>query len=189
MTETEVKLRWPADRSDPAAYLLNRGFALVQPRTLEIDQLYDRETQASPRGELLESDQILRLRRSGDAAIVTYKGPASRETYKSREEIEFDISDPDALNLVLTRLGYQPRFRYEKYRTTFARKGEEGIVTLDETPVGVFLELEGPRDWIDATALQLGFKTSDYLTMSYAALYREYRLHHPNVPTDMIFKD
>jgi hypothetical protein len=34
---------------------------------------------------------------------------------------------------------------------------------LDETPAGVFLELEGPSRWIDRTARRLGFAESDYL--------------------------
>ena len=49
--------------------------------------------------------------------MVTYKGPATRDGYKSREEIEFDVSDPGTFTLVLNRLGYQPVFRYEKFRT------------------------------------------------------------------------
>jgi adenylate cyclase, class 2 len=189
MTETEIKLRWPDNHGDPTMFLTAKGFAVVAPRTLEVDQLYDRVTLIAPIGELRESDQILRLRKSGADATVTYKGPASRERYKSREEIEFDISDAEAFHLVLERLGYRSGFRYEKYRTKFAREGEPGILTLDETPVGVFLELEGPKDWIDATATQLGFKSDDYLTMSYASLYREYREHNPKAPEDMVFQN
>ena len=92
---------------------------------------------------LRNADQLLRLRRSGARSTVTYKGPAKRERYKSREEIEFDVSDASAFELVLDRLGYTPGFRYEKYRTKFAAP-EPGIITIDETPIGVFLELEGP---------------------------------------------
>ena len=29
---------------------------------------------------------------------------------------------------------------------------EPGVIELDETPAGDFLELEGPPEWIDATA-------------------------------------
>ena len=80
-----------------------------------------------------------------------------------------------AFGQILTRLGYQPSFAYEKFRTTFRAAGEEGIVTLDETPIGDFLELEGPGSWIDQTAITLGFGSADYITSSYAALYDEYR--------------
>ena len=123
----------------------------------------------------------------GARAIVTYKGPASREVYKSREEIEFEVSDAEAFRLVLERLGYRRGFRYEKYRATFAAPEEPGLITLDETPIGVFLELEGPAEWIDGAALRLGFSIAGFLTVSYPGLYRKHREQHPNAPANMTF--
>jgi adenylate cyclase, class 2 len=181
-TETEVKLCWRGTPAEAQALFASLGYAQQEPRSLESDQLFDREN-----GELRGSDRLLRLRRVGDRATVTYKGPADRQVYKSREEIEFDVSDAGAYLLVLDRLGYRPGFRYEKYRTKFARTGESGIITLDETPVGVYLELEGPREWIDSTSAVLGFTRQDYLTASYAALYRNFRESHPDAPPDMLF--
>jgi len=122
-----------------------------------------------------------------DGATVTYKGPASRERHKSREEIEFQVSDAEAFTHMLERLGYLPGFRYEKYRTKLAAADEPGFITIDETPMGTFLELEGPADWIDRTAARLGFSHADYLTSSYASLYREYRSTNRDAPADMIF--
>ncbi len=119
--------------------------------------------------------------------MVTYKGPATRDGYKSREEIEFDVSDPGTFSLVLHRLGYQPAFRYEKYRTQLRAAGEPGLITIDETPIGVYLEIEGPQDWIDSTAARLGFPAALFLTTSYAALYWGYKEQHPEAPADMTF--
>ncbi len=146
------------------------------------DQLFD-----DLNGELKSTDRILRLRRVGDRATLTFKGPAQRSRHKSREEIECDVSDPAALTLVLDRLGFQPGFRYEKYRTMFRRADQPGIVTIDETPIGTFLELEGPAEWLDKTAQHLGYSPADYMTMSYAFLYREYQKQHPNVGDNMTF--
>ncbi len=84
------------------------------------------------------------------------------------------MSDPDTFTLVLQRLGYQPAFRYEKYRTQLRTAGEPGLITIDETPIGVYLEIEGPQEWIDSTAARLGLPKEQFLTASYAALYREY---------------
>jgi adenylate cyclase, class 2 len=182
MIETEVKIRFERGADDARGLIENRGYVLLQPRTLESDQVFDRGVD-----ELRAADQLLRLRRSGACATVTYKGPANRERYKSREEIEFDVSDPDTFELVLNRLGYTPRFRYEKFRTKFAAAGEHGVITIDETPIGVFLELEGEAGWIDQTAARLGLEPSEYCTHSYAALYREYLRLHPGAPSDMVF--
>ena len=163
------------------------GYVLIEARTLESDQLFDQRD-----GGLRQGDKILRLRRTsseekGERSTLTYKGPASRERYKSREEIEFDVSDGAAFVKILDRLGYVPAFRYEKYRTTLGTMGEPGVITIDETPIGVFLELEGPAEWIDQTAARLGYSPEDYMTISYAGLYREHRLRHPTAAADMTF--
>jgi adenylate cyclase class 2 len=188
MLEIEIKLRWAGSAADARAHIERQGYQVIESRTLESDQLFDRAT-----GELTQGDQILRLRRTGPreggaGATVTYKGPAIRERYKSREEIEFPVSDADAFTHLLERLGYLPGFRYEKYRTKFAAGGEPGIITLDETPIGVFLELEGAKSWIDGTAGRLGFALSAYSTASYGALYREFRQANKDAPPDMIFE-
>ena len=179
--ENEVKIPWHGAPAEIQARIESRGYRLVQTRALESDQLFYRA------GELRAADQLLRLRHSGDRSIVTYKGPARRERHKSREEIEFTVSDPQAFSLVLERLGYQPAFRYEKYRSKFAAPDEPGFVTIDETPIGVFLELEGPPDWVDATAARLGLSPAEYLTSSYAKLYEEYRRSTPGAAPNMVF--
>src|SRR5438093_9347439 len=38
-------------------------------------------------------------------------------------------------------------FRYQKYRAVY--RYAELIITVDETPIGVFLELEGPKPLIE----------------------------------------
>ncbi len=187
MTETEIKLLWQGSAEEARALIERHGYGLSSPRTLECDQLFD-----LPSGALRQSDRILRLRKTSSAeegqhAVVTYKGCASREIYKSREEIEFDVSDPDAFVLVLERLEYHPGFRYEKYRTKFKAYGEPGIIAIDETPIGVYLELEGPQAWIDSTAARLGFPPERFLTASYAGLYREHLQQHPDAPPHMTF--
>ena len=120
--------------------------------------------------------------------MVTYKGPPQGGNHKSREEIETAVADGPAFARILAALGYQPSFAYEKFRTTYKVLGEEGIATVDETPIGDFLELEGPGYWIDETAVKLGFGPADYITSSYAALYEQYRQKGEAVPDDMKFQ-
>jgi adenylate cyclase class 2 len=187
VTETEIKLAWDGTPQQAQELIERTGYSISKPRTLNDDCLFDLLS-----GALKQSDQILRLRRTLSPgrekdAMVTYKGAATREVYKSREEIEFNVSDPDAFILVLDRLGYHPGFRYQKYRTEFTAPGEPGVITLDETPIGVYLELEGPQHWIDSAAERLGFPITRFLNISYAALYRNYRQQHPEAPVNMVF--
>ena len=181
--ETEVKLRCSNQPATAQRFLEQHGYRVIEPRTLEADQLFDR-----PEADLRRAGQLLRLRHSGGRATVTYKGPKTEGRYKSREEIEFDVSDANAFLQTLDRLGYTGGFRYEKQRTKFARPDEPGIVTIDETPIGVFMELEGPAEWIDQTAACLGFSPADYITASYASLYGDFRKANPNASENMTFQ-
>lgn len=196
--ETEVKIRWAGTAQEALAHIKSCGYGVREPRALQVDQLFDRGENRD-HGELRREGCALRLRQTLSPsdrsplqlAIVTYKGPADNgrwnTKYKTREEIEFDVSNAEAYVTVLSRLGYWPAFRYEKFRTAFAQTGEPGVITLDETPIGVFLELEGPEYWIDSTANRLGFAFQDYVTASYAALYMIYRESNPAAPGDMVF--
>ena len=181
--ETEIKLRLPRGPEAARAILEQQGFHSLGAREFETNQTFD-----LPSSAMRATGRLLRLRSTGGKWTITYKGPAGAgERYKSREEIEAEVSDGSALALILERLGYQPGFAYEKFRTTFKASGEVGIVTLDETPIGDFLELEGPAYWIDQTAKRLGFQPADYITSSYATLYEEHRRTHATVPGDMKF--
>ena len=188
--EIEIKLAYEGTPEAARAMLERHGYTLTEPRTLEADQVFDRAR------ELRESDQLLRLRqtRSGarnkkrDRSLITYKGPGAKGVHKSREEIEFDVSDPEAFTLVLERLGYYPSFRYEKYRSKFAAAGEPGFITIDETPIGIYLELEGaPKMDRPNRSPRLGYPLERYLTCSYASLYKEFHLAHPGTPENMTF--
>jgi len=191
--ETEIKLRLPGGAEPARALLQSRGFAETSPRTLEADDVYDLPDQA-----LRHSGRLLRLRRRGDTWTLTYKGPPQPGRHKSREEIETTLADGAALAAILEALGYRRTFRYEKFRTKFKSAGKVdrmqygppggvGEITLDETPIGSFLELEGPEYWIDETAANLGFHPEHYVTKSYGALYHDHLMANPDAPPNMTF--
>jgi adenylate cyclase class 2 len=181
--ETEIKLRLP-DAATGQQLLAQAGFAVSVPRTFEQNVLYDTEDSS-----LRKRGVVLRLRKTGENATLTVKGSALPGKYKSREESEVSVSDFAASEMILSQLGYRMVFRYEKYRTEFTSTNSSGTVTLDETPIGVFFELEGAPEWIDDTARTLGFEEPDYLIESYGKLYLNYCQEHTLKPQNMTFLD
>lgn len=166
----EIEIKLAAGSVDEAeSRLRNHGFRVVTPRAFEANDLYD-----FPNALLRKRRELLRVREFDGECLLTYKGPPMPGRHKSTQEIETKVSDGAALREVFTRLGLELAFRYEKYRTEWAREGEPGHATLDETPIGVFLELEGEAEWIDATAEALGFSAEHYITANYASLYLDF---------------
>ncbi|MFN0103579.1 MAG: class IV adenylate cyclase [Bryobacteraceae bacterium] len=179
--ENEIKV---AVSSLPALEdrLRSLGFQILHPRVFESNVIYDTpETALRARGELI------RIRQAGGRSIFTFKGPPTVSRHKEREELELSIGDPEILGLVLQRLGFLPRFRYEKFRTEWAISGDHGVVMVDETPIGTYMELEGPADWIDRLAPLLGYSQSDYLNLSYARLYTQDCERRGIPPSHMVF--
>jgi adenylate cyclase, class 2 len=95
------------------------------------------------------------------------------------------VDDGPKMDLILKALGYQPSFRYEKFRAEWT--DGKGQVVVDETPIGNFCELEGPSRWIDATAKKLGVNSGDYITKNYATLFREWTHLTANPAQEMTF--
>lgn len=180
--ETEVKI-CIADL--PAAQLLLAGanFSVSVPRRFESNTLYDTSDL-----KLKRTQMLLRLRQVGEESIMTWKGPSIPGPHKIRPELETTVGSLETCERILRALGYEPSFRYEKYRTEFKQQhSDEGVVTLDETPIGNFFELEGTPDWIDKTAALLGFERGAYVLASYGRLYLDYCAANGLQPTNMTF--
>ena len=179
--ETEIKLAVPDVRT--ARRLIRAaGFEIYKRRVFETNTIYDTPTDAVRR-----SSRLLRLRQAGGVVTLTYKGPPVVSRHKSREELELEIGDFRSMGAILERLGYRAASRYEKYRTEYRQAKSRGIATIDETPVGVFIELEGAPSGIDRTARRLGFAEGDYLTVSYSRLYLDWCAANGIEPSDMVF--
>lgn len=114
--------------------------------------------------------------------------------YKVREEIELEVADAGTLARIFEGLGMSGWFRYEKYRTTFrlpdSKTWAKGLlIELDETPIGTFVELEGPAAAIDRAAEQLGFSKRDYILQNYLSLYMEDCRRKGEKPGHMLFSN
>jgi adenylate cyclase class 2 len=181
--ETEVKIRL-AGPDALQERLKQSGFTQRVARQFESNSLYD-----TPRHELRRNGTLLRLRQSGERSVVTWKGRGEEGPFKTRPELETGVDSLDTARQILERLGYVRTFRYEKFRTEYVESGdpEAGVLTIDETPIGTFLELEGSGDWIDRKASELGFSKEDYILSSYGTLYLEECKRRGLQPADMVF--
>lgn len=168
----EVEIKLALKSAEQGRRLLRKaGFRVVIRRHHEDNAVFDH-----PRGYFRSRGILIRLRRTGKQATLTYKRPMKSAKHKVRMEVESSVPHPELLEETLESLGLRVVFRYEKFRTVYQREDEPGYATLDETPIGVYLELEGPPDWIDATSARLGFSERDYITQSYAELFHRSRL-------------
>jgi adenylate cyclase class 2 len=162
--ESEVKLAVPSPEEARQA-LAAIGGTLARLRHLEDNELYD-----DRRRSLRSAGRVLRLRRNDQGAQLTVKGPKQDvQGVKSRPEVEVGVADADQAAAALQLLGYERVFRYQKYREVWHWRDAE--IVLDETPVGTFLEIEGPIETIHAAARALGRGPDDYIRDSYVALF------------------
>ena len=129
-----------------------------------------------PGQELRRNGKLLRVRQFAGHCSLTFKGPAGRSRlFKIREESETEVRDFTELSCILERLGMVVSFRYQKFRTSYSLAlpgGRQSVnVLLDETPIGNYLEIEGPARAIEAVAAKLGYKKEDFINESYVGLF------------------
>jgi len=213
--ETEIKLRINDVPTFHQA-LKRMGARFAGPassRVHEDNLIFD-----TPQRALAKRGQLLRIRterpeprgkskkkQPKHRVLLTFKQPvdggAQEKTnarfygpHKVREELELEVADAGTLAQIFEGLGLNGWFRYEKYRTTFrlpdSRAWAKGLlIELDETPIGTFVELEGPAPAIDRAAVELGFSKRHYILQNYLSLYVEDCRRKGQEPHHMLFSN
>jgi adenylate cyclase class 2 len=168
-TETEVKLYVP-DLEAVEQKLKELGAELTAPRVYEHNVRYE------DAGQTLASRSIvLRLRRDSRVRL-TYKEPPAKmgdAEIPDRFEAEVEVSDFDAMDTILNKLGFSPSMIYEKYRTTYELDDVE--IVLDEMPYGHFVEIEGTADAIRKAVEELNLTDAPRLRANYIRLFENVR--------------
>jgi adenylate cyclase class 2 len=171
--------------------------ATPQPRIQERNILYD-----TPQSHLRRRKMLLRLRietptnhnapttRNKERVILTVKAPPPTQPKTPRYKIRAEREQPVPQSSreyakALTSLGFRPAFRYDKFRTTFRLPNLH--LDLDETPAGMYLELEGHPKAIDRAAKTLGFTKNAYLRATYWDLYAAACRRRGTKPKNMLF--
>jgi adenylate cyclase, class 2 len=182
--ETEIKFR-VNDQALLESQLPSLGFQLITPRSFESNVLYDTADRI-----LRVRHELVRIRSYAGRWLLTHKrvpdSGIGEDRHKHRVETETELTDGESLAQVFQSIGLVPVFRYEKWRTEWA--DSEGHCVVDETPVGVFSELEGTSEWIDRVAAQLGIAPEDRLTLSYGRLFDQWREQTGSDAQDLTFE-
>ncbi len=207
--EIEVKLRL----SNPKSFLrqlTKLGAKPISPRTHELNLLFD-----TPDGGLAKHGQLLRIRtetpapagkkpnpkKSSPRYLLTFKSPPEQlaisphppdRRHKVREELETTLTDAAPVKKIFEGLGLRGWFQYEKFRTPYRlparfKWAQSLLIDYDETPIGTFIELEGPGPAIDQAAKLLGFYPRDFITKNYLVLYVDDCKRQNLQPTHMLF--
>jgi len=207
--EIEIKLRIRDLRGfrRALARLGVRSSAGGSGRVREQNVLFDTAAHSlGKRGQLLRIRTESRAgagkgKKRGKQALLTFKGPAggrakgggsSSSKHQVREEVELVVSDGQALGSILEGLGMRPWFHYEKFRTQYRlpkaqRWAKDLVIDVDETPIGTYVELEGPAGAIDRAAAALGFTKENYIVANYFVLYLAECRRRGQEPGDMRF--
>jgi predicted adenylyl cyclase CyaB len=104
---------------------------------------------------------------------LTYKGPKETGPLKIRPEAEIEVSDAEALAMILESVGFSVRLVIEKQREIWQYMGCE--IGLDEVALlGGFIEIEGPdEDAVHAVIASLNLSGNETITTGYAEM-----IHH-----------
>ena len=177
--EREIKLRF-SSASEAREAVVAAGALPLYGRRLQEDALLDTEDE-----QLRRQRCVLRVRMENGKSRITYKGPVQPSTMKVREELETVVGDGEMLVRVFGEIGLHVWFRYEKYREEFSH--EDVIVAIDETPVGVFVEIEGTEQGIADMTVAIGRTSDDYIVDSYRSLFLQHREKYGLNGSDMVF--
>jgi len=145
---------------------------------LETNNFFD-----APDQHLQKEDRGLRIRVAVDEAgkshcTVTMKGPLQKGPFKTREEIEFTASDPDAVRAIFENLGFGLTLSFQKRRESWSFGGCS--VELDDLPfLGKYVEIEGKTEKEIADARNaLGLADLSSISSGYIALLSRYLQEH-----------
>ena len=164
--EVEKKYRVKAEDAERLRARLSEVGAEARGEEFEENTLY-----AGPNME--RGGRVLRLRRVGERAVLTFKERIPTESaVKHHHEHETRVEDPRALASILEALGYRPSLVYEKRRETWRLNGVE--VVIDELPFGLFVEIEGEESLIQETELLLHLSGAEAEHATYPQLARRH---------------
>ena len=120
--------------------------------------------------ELEKEGKFLRVR-TGFKNTITFKKKIEKsdKRFREREEIEFEISDPKKMQVILENIGFTRKLIMEKYREKWQWGSAE--IVIDRLPFGYFIEIEGSGKAILKTINSMELDFQDKITDTYWGLW------------------
>ena len=150
--------------------IISLDFKLIKSKFFEYNIIFD-----TNKKNLNRKNCLLRLRKKNTQNVLTLKKTPLKiphfSRYKIREEIEIEVTDFEKTKEILSILGFEIFFIYEKYREIYKKNNIK--IMIDQTPIGDFIEIEAQETEIDEISRQLGFNKKHYIKKSYYSLYRQ----------------
>lgn len=159
MLEVELKVRIPSTGTVRERLMQQKAEFLG--RVHEHDIFYN-----APHRDFGRTDEAVRVRYTGDRAVVTYKGPKIKKFgLKAREELNFAVESGEAFETMLDRLGFTRTLEVNKWRENY-RLGNAAVCLDEVEGLGTFAEIEvitengdeNPTDQIEKIAKGIGIE-------------------------------
>ena len=159
----EVELKAVVDDLDGSRKRLEKAGAKLSFAGRMSDRRYDVESR-----ELAGRDEVLRVRRyqsSGSSkTYLDWKGPNEiQDVYKIREEVSTPVEDFDALDQILSRLGFIVTMEIDREVVQYDLGG--ATIRFETYPrMDVLVEVEGSPDSIESVIETLGIARGQFCT-------------------------
>ena len=131
-------------------------------RTIRVDK---------PNWELSKEGTYIRLRTGFKNTLTLKKARVKESEVSERLEIEIEIDDMESCQKLLQEIGLNEKLIMEKYRMIWEVNGT--IITIDELPFGVYVEIEGSVQSIKILSELLGLNYDNRIIITYWEIYKD----------------
>lgn len=127
----------------------------------------------TPDGESIKKGIFPRIKSKGDDCgrfCVKVKNGEDKE-YFERDEYEMNICSIGKMTSILKVLGYTDIRIFEKFRKSIITGATK--ICLDRLPLGLFVEIEGEKEYIEKMVKKLGLQKNERIAKAYLKIAKE----------------
>lgn len=117
-------------------------------------------------------------------------GEQEESNYFKRIELETDISNVESVVSMMPFFGYPKKISWEKKRINFTSNKSEELkftISLDETPMGYFLEIESDEETIEEIIKTLELSNLERTKKAYLGVWADFNNRNNTVREDVMF--